>query len=286
MKLVLLGTGGYYPTSERHTACLMLPEIGVVLDAGSGMCRLGEHLETDRLDIFPVARPSRSRPRFDVPDQRRAARCTFAKRPFMARPTKLDAIREHLFDETIFPVEPRFNSRPSSESYQLAGWRRAEPFPAWSIRAARSASGSIGRAASLAYVTDTTARLDADYVEKIAGVDLLVHECYFADNDRDLPAITGHSWLLPVAEVAANAKVGRLVLVHIGPHYDGNDVFDLAAARADFQKHRAGCRSSGTGTLKPSTSRLLVLLLRPAVRLVNSRRPLCGHFDGCTANGP
>src|SRR5262245_34247263 len=52
MKLVMLGTGGYFPTSRRHTACLMLPEIGVVLDAGSGMCRIGEFLQTGHLDIF------------------------------------------------------------------------------------------------------------------------------------------------------------------------------------------------------------------------------------------
>ena len=52
MKLILLGTGGYFPTSRRHTACLMLPEVGVVLDAGSGMCRIGRHLQTEQLDIF------------------------------------------------------------------------------------------------------------------------------------------------------------------------------------------------------------------------------------------
>src|SRR5690242_13483958 len=52
MKLVLLGAGGYYPTSRRHTACMMLPEVGVVLDAGTGMCRVGEFLQTERLDIF------------------------------------------------------------------------------------------------------------------------------------------------------------------------------------------------------------------------------------------
>ena len=52
MKLVLLGTGGYYANDRRHTACLMLPEVGVVLDAGSGMFRIRDYLATDRLDIF------------------------------------------------------------------------------------------------------------------------------------------------------------------------------------------------------------------------------------------
>ena len=33
MKLHLLGTTGYHPNARRHTACLMLPEQGIVLDA-------------------------------------------------------------------------------------------------------------------------------------------------------------------------------------------------------------------------------------------------------------
>ena len=52
MNVVLLGTGGYFPTSQRHTSCVLLPEIGVVLDAGTGMSRLGNYLQTERLDIF------------------------------------------------------------------------------------------------------------------------------------------------------------------------------------------------------------------------------------------
>ena len=41
MNVVLLGSGGYFPTSQRQTSCVLLPEIGVVLDAGTGMSRLG-----------------------------------------------------------------------------------------------------------------------------------------------------------------------------------------------------------------------------------------------------
>ena len=45
-------------------------------------------------------------------------------------------------------------------------------------------------------------------------VHLLVHECTFADGLEDLAALTGHSCLTPVAELARDAAVGRLVLVH------------------------------------------------------------------------
>src|SRR5687768_17217531 len=102
MKLVLLGTGGYFPTSERQTACLMLPEIGVVLDAGTGMYRVGQHLCTDRLDIFLT------HAHLD-----HVAGLTYLvnilPREVLHRTTvrgdaeKLAAVREHLFADAIFP---------------------------------------------------------------------------------------------------------------------------------------------------------------------------------------
>ena len=52
MKLLLLGTTGYHPNDRRQTACMMLPDIGVLLDAGSAMYRVREYLTTDTLDIF------------------------------------------------------------------------------------------------------------------------------------------------------------------------------------------------------------------------------------------
>ena len=52
MKLQLLGTAGYHPNDQRQTACLMLPEVGVVLDAGTAFYRVRDYLCTDELDIF------------------------------------------------------------------------------------------------------------------------------------------------------------------------------------------------------------------------------------------
>ena len=51
MELVLLGTGGYHPNEARHTACLMLPEHGILLDAGTALFRAREHLRTPELVV-------------------------------------------------------------------------------------------------------------------------------------------------------------------------------------------------------------------------------------------
>jgi len=50
----------------------------------------------------------------------------------------------------------------------------------------------------------------------------------------DLPANTGHSSLGRVAQVAAEAEVGRLVIVHIDPQIEDDSRFDVAAARGVF----------------------------------------------------
>ena len=52
MKLLLLGTGGYHPSELRHTACLMLPTEGIILDAGTAMFRVRDHIQTDSLEIL------------------------------------------------------------------------------------------------------------------------------------------------------------------------------------------------------------------------------------------
>ena len=164
MKLVLLGTGGYFPTSRRHTACLMLPEIGVVLDAGTGMCRIGNHLQTDRLDIFLT------HAHLDhvagltylvnlVPPD------VLARTTVHGEAAKLAAVREHLFAEAIFPVAPPFHFAPLTGACPLPAGGKLEHFPLV------HPGGSLGfrldwPGHSMAYVTDTTAALDASYVRR------------------------------------------------------------------------------------------------------------------------
>ena len=45
MKLVVLGANGYRPNGLGHTACYTIPELGLVLDAGTGMWRMADYLQ-------------------------------------------------------------------------------------------------------------------------------------------------------------------------------------------------------------------------------------------------
>lgn len=244
MKLLLLGSGGYHPSAERHTACFLLPEVGIVLDAGTGMFRLPKHLATDEqhqacdeLDIFlthaHLDHVVGLTYLLGLLQDCQLRGSNIKRVTVHGEPEKLTAVREHLFAEPIFPVAPRFEMRPLSEEVALSQGGRLRWFPL------THPGGTVGYrldwpGQSLAYVTDTTATADAPYIEQIRGVDLLLHECYFADGRAELATASGHSCASAVAEVARAAAVGRLVLTHIDPQALGPDPLGLDAMRKIF----------------------------------------------------
>ena len=238
MKLVLLGTGGYHPTDRRQTACLMLPELGVVLDAGSAMYRVRETLQTDTLDIF-VTHAHLDHVigltfLFDVLHQRPMQHVHV-----YGEDEKLAAIRQHLCAELLFPATPPCELRTLPAEFELPGHGRLTHFPL------EHPGGAVGfrldwPQRSMAYVTDTTAHPQAAYIDQIRGVDLLIHECYFSDADAERAELTGHSCITPVAEVAHAAQVERMVLVHVNPLDSQADPVGVDVARAVFPRTELG----------------------------------------------
>ena len=216
----------------------MLPELGVVFDAGTAMFRVRDWLKTDTLDIFlthaHLDHIVGLTFLFDVLGEK-----TMRHVRVHGDEKQLGEIEKHLFAEAIFPVRPPLDFCPITDQVELSDGAVLSHFPL------RHPGGSIGYRVdwpdrSFAYVTDTTADPSADYVEKIRGVDVLLHECNFPDGHEKMAALTGHSCLTPVAQVAAAAGVGRVVLVHIYPLDDSDQPFDLSGARRVFENIELG----------------------------------------------
>ncbi|QDT66204.1 MBL fold metallo-hydrolase [Calycomorphotria hydatis] len=233
MKLVFLGTSGFQPTDHRHTSCLLLPEIGVAFDAGTGMYRVKKQLKTEQLQLFL------SHAHLDhivgltylLPEilygQIRPAKV-------YGEAEKLTAIREHLFSEHIFPVQIPYEWNDLTEPVEIpedgvVSFRK-QPHP----------GGSFGFRVdwpdrSMAYITDTTADGSEESIEFVRGVDVLIHECDFGDENAELAVQTGHSYVTPVAETAKAADVGRLLLTHFDPFVkDDLKPIDVEVARKIF----------------------------------------------------
>ena len=238
MKLTLLGSTGYHPNDRRHTACFMLPQLGVVLDAGSGFYRVRDHLCTDTLDIFlshaHLDHIFGLTFLFDVLHEKTMQRVTVH-----GEANKLAAIEEHLLAPDLFPVPLPCKYQPLTGPVTLPDGSCLTYFPL------KHPGGSVGFRIdwpdrSFAYVTDTTACPNADYLQHIRGVDTLIHECYFPDGLEAVAEKTGHSCATPVGLVAKAAEVKRLLLVHVNPLSLADDPIGLAGIRQIFPNTEIG----------------------------------------------
>ena len=226
MKLHFLGTTGYHPNNVRQTACLMLPELGVVLDAGTGMFRVRDLIQTDTLDIYlshiHLDHSMGLTFLYDVLHEKQMSRVTVH-----VAEDKIEPIKNHLYSKLLFPVKPNFEIEPfSNQPAVLSDGAKLATIPL------KHPGGAHGFRIdwpdrSFAYITDTTASVEAEYVDAIADVDTLVHECYFPDGWEDKAELTGHSCLTPVAHVAAKARAKRMFLVHVNPLDESDSPLDL-----------------------------------------------------------
>jgi ribonuclease Z len=232
MRVEFLGTGGYHPNERRHTTCIMLPDVGIVFDAGTAFFRVPSRIRTPEIHIFLT------HAHLDHVVGLTYILTAFAttalkKAHIHAAEATLAAVREHLFAGPLFPVTPAYEFHPLAAQIAVpnGGVLRHVGLS--------HPGGSIGYridwpGKSLAMITDTTA--DGSYVDFVRGVDLLIHECYLSDSSGEWAKKTGHSHTTPVAELARDCGAGQLLLIHIDPRFADADPIDLKKARGIFPR--------------------------------------------------
>ena len=253
MKLVLLGTGGLIPTDRAQTACYFLPEPGILLDAGTGLYRMSQHLRTPEVDVYLTHAHG---------DHTTGLPYLFAaslvhqiqQAPERVTETTIGGLSEkaNLFLHTarVHAAQPALEILSRTyQDYQI-NWQLVqarEPLPQGGTLTSFPVGGKdeIGfrldwPGHSMAYVTDTVANPDSPYLENIRGVDLLLHDCNGPDWLRKLMAAVQHSSTSAVARIAARAGVGRLILIHHNPIEAWSIEEDLDAARAIFRNTLIG----------------------------------------------
>ncbi len=232
VKIHFLGTTGYHPNNHRQTACVMIPEVGIIFDAGTGIFRARDLIQTKTLRIFlshvHLDHSIGITFLFDILHERDVDQVLV-----YSETEKIEALRQHLFAEPLFPVMPEFEFVAYDGNDIVVDDLSIKTFPL------KHPGGSVGFRVdaadkSMAYVTDTTAEPDADYINYIRDVDLLIHECYFPDGWEERAELTGHSCLSPVCNVAKTASAGQLYLVHINPLDEDDSMLDLEAGRKIF----------------------------------------------------
>ena len=231
MRLLFLGTGGFHPNERRHTSCLFFPELGLVWDAGSGLFRLPSRLITNEIDIFLTLAHLdhiQGLTNLLVP----LLEGTINRCRVHAQPHTIAAVKQHLFSEPLFPVLPEFEFLPLTTEVTVgAGMGTMTHHPL------KHPGGSLGykleiEGKKIAYITDTT--VDGSYTNFIRGADLLIHECNFSDNLSEWAPKTGHSHTSQAVQLAKEAGIGQLYLMHIDPRQCEDDPIGLETARRIF----------------------------------------------------
>lgn len=236
MKLHVLGSAGYHPNEFRHTTCLMIPELGIAFDAGTGFFRV-----RDLLKLAPAGMAFQVLLSHGHTDHTIGLEYGInvlwgsgRKLEVFGQETHLKAVEQGLFDNLLFPLSA---SHPLLD-YRFRPWKPGDserghvangvPFRAMRLPHPGGSTGyrlSLPNGRDLAYVTDTSA--DAVPTEFVAGVHTLVHECNFADDPLGVKIArdSGHSTTSQVFNLARRAGVQRLVCMH------WNTMLEIAAGR-------------------------------------------------------
>lgn len=249
MEIHFLGILGYQPYRHKHTSCIMIPEYGIVLDAGTGFHLVREHVRTSHLDVFlshlhddhicgtlyPLGALYKKGVRSLSFYGRKGIERFFRKWQFNHPRFPVDIPgHEKILDATInfFGVLPKERD-PVSRMWQWQVERPGYSYAVGVFRLPHPSGGSLaydflldGR--RIVYVTDTTLDLKQKDVWRFMQAlqlgqppDLLIVECNFANRHEDLARLTGHTFPRILAEFLKEVKPRNAVLTHL--HFQGDE---------------------------------------------------------------
>lgn len=251
MRLIPLGTNGFFSSFGRQTACYAIPygRILIILDAGSGLFRLAEpegkkllsgvdevhlflsHYHLDHTFGFYAAfKLLQDKKVIVFGDHNKQVFSEFITLKYF--PVNYTAVHKNFQWQTLR------EGRHNISSYKVAvrqQYHRGEGSLAFRFEF----PGKKG----LAYVTDSEPTEES--ISFVAGIPLLLHEWKFGRNNvlptdkikLEKEIYDGHVTTAGAALIAKRAKVGKLVLIHHDPFADEEKLQNqLKLARSIFPK--------------------------------------------------
>jgi len=226
LELLPLGTAGYIPTLGRQTMCFLVkaPGKALLLDAGSGVARLGESparellADVGRVDLLLTHYHLDHVIGISYLPALLAGRDLRIFAPTSPLTTAGTEALDRLISPPLFPLA--FHRWPIPVEIVPYGGPQLEIDDLKvRVRGQKHPGGSVGVRIgdALAYVTDSI--LDLQTIDFVHGVRNLLHEVWLDDEEASRTDVnaSGHSSATPVAELARQARVGRLLPVHHHP---------------------------------------------------------------------
>lgn len=235
MKLITLGSGGWIPTKSRHTASYLVDtgESLIILDTGSGLSRLSNHL--DILNKYEEINIIYSHYHLDhIIGLSYIGNWSKEKRLNIYGPGKdlgftgcQDVISKFI-TPPFFPFTiDKFAKEVRMMDYDLQGFKignipiKITP----QIHSGKSFGISLGD--HLHYSTDTT--ILENTFKEAQGVKLLLHECWTIANEGS----KGHSSFEEINDMLSKYKIQKLGLIHINPNWNVDKFEELSSSFAN-----------------------------------------------------
>ena len=232
MKLIALGSGGWIPSDSRHTASYLVDtgESLIILDSGSGLSRLSNHL--DILNKYEEINIIYSHYHLDhIIGLSYIGNWSKDKRLNIYGPGKAlgftgcqDVISK-LLAPPFFPITiDKFAKEVNMRDYGLEGFKIGT-IPVNIISQVHSGNSfgiSIGD--YVQYTTDTT--ILEETFKEAQGTKLLLHECWSIANEGS----KDHSSFEEINKMLSKYKIQKLGLIHINPNWKVDKFVELRSS--------------------------------------------------------
>lgn len=233
MRMTVLGSGGWIPTSSRQTSCYLITEgtEALILDAGTGLGAL--HINPTLLDGVETVTVALSHFHLDhvVGLSFVSERALGGRELTIAGPGSLSYGRptRTIVDSQLLATPLQTTSPLASARWAELGWDTmtfaGHELQTWEQTRHSLPSVGFRVADNFAYCTDT--EFDPQTIRHVAGVATLLHEAW-----RPVDAERGHTSGQEAGTIAAEAEVSRLILTHSHPL---PEVADRTSAAAKYR---------------------------------------------------
>ena len=221
MKLIALGSGGWIPSDSRHTASYLVDtgESLIILDTGSGLSRLSNHL--DILNKYEEINIIYSHYHIDhlvglsyIGNWSKERKINIYGPGKALGFTGCQDVISKLLTPPFFPITvDKFAKEVSMKDYDLEGFKIGTIPIRITAQVHSGSSFGISIGDYIQYSTDTTTLEDT--FKEAQGTKLLLHECWSIANEGS----KDHSSFEEINKMMSKYKIQKLGLVHINPNW-------------------------------------------------------------------